>query len=289
MPRARVNGVELHYDDYGTGQALLFIHGGYGGAASTVVPPLEPEIVRAMPAERVRTVTYDRRNAGRSEYVTGHYTNIDVAEDARALLDHLGIERAIIVGSSAGGPIALQLVLTHPERVSALCLANTGSYLMADGRPRSGQFRALVERARSEGDQAAYESRRDALRKAPTLNGPNAKNAAAVERNRAVAEALAAIGDDELCRLSTGEVRNLEAAFDLDYGPRLGEIKAPTIVIHGTSDNTVPFAWGEALHASIAGAEFVPVEGADHGIFAYEPARTAMRAWVERLLPVEAS
>jgi len=288
MPRARVNGVELHYDDHGTGQALLFIHGGYGGAATTVVPPLEPEIVRTMPSDRVRTITYDRRNAGRSEYTLDHYTNVDVAEDAMGLLDHLGIDSAIVVGSSAGGPIALQIVLTHPERVRALCLANTGSYLMRDGRPRSGQFRALVERARSEGDEAAFASRQEALRRAPVLNGPNAENPAAIARRQAVAEALASIDDDELCRLSTGEVRNLEAALDLDYGPRLGEITVPTIVIHGTNDNTVPFAWGEELHASIPGSEFVPVEGADHGIFAYEPAREALQAWVERLLPVQA-
>jgi len=288
MPRARVNGVELHYDDHGSGQALIFIHGGYGGAASTAVTPLEPEVVGAMPADRVRTITYDRRNAGRSEYTLEHFTNVDVAEDAIGLLDHLGIASAIVVGSSAGGPIALQLVLTHPERVSALCLANTGSYLMSDGRPRSGQFRALVERARTEGDRAAFESRREALRKPPALSGPNAANPAAVRRSEAVAAALASMSDDELCRLSSGEIRNLEAAFDLDYSTRLGEIRVPTIVIHGTQDGTVPFAWGEALHAAIAGSEFVAVEGADHGIFGYEPARDALRRWVEGLLPVRA-
>src|SRR3972149_1025471 len=102
MPRARINGIDTYYEVHDQGQPLLFIHGGYGGAGATIVPQLLPEIVNIMPGNQVQTVIYDRRNSGRSEYTLSHFTNADLAEDACSLLDHLGIDRAIICGSSAG-------------------------------------------------------------------------------------------------------------------------------------------------------------------------------------------
>src|SRR3954451_4029275 len=101
MPHASVNGVELFYEVQGTGQPVLFIHGGYGGAESAVVPKLPPEITGILPADRFQVITYDRRNAGQSEFTTDHYTIDDLAADALALLDHIGAGRTIIVGSSA--------------------------------------------------------------------------------------------------------------------------------------------------------------------------------------------
>src|SRR3954453_17025381 len=116
MPKARINGVELFYEVNGSGQPVLFIHGGYGGAETVLVPKLPPEITGILPADRFQVITYDRRNAGQSEFTTDHYTIDDPPSDALALLDHIGPGRTIIVGSSAGGPIALQFALSYPQR-----------------------------------------------------------------------------------------------------------------------------------------------------------------------------
>ncbi|MFN8637800.1 MAG: alpha/beta hydrolase [Chloroflexota bacterium] len=283
MPKARVNGVELFYEVSGSGQPVLFIHGGYGGAETTVVTKLAPEITGILPQDRFQVVTYDRRNAGQSEYTDAHYTIDDLAEDARALLDHLGIDRAIVVGSSAGGPIALQFALTYPQRTFALCLPNTGVWLMNPARPRSKAFAEMVARSRSEGDRAVFESRKAALRQAAPLGGLRASDPAAIQRHAAVQQALATISDDELLRLSTGEVRNAEAFQGYDFSARLTELQMPVCVIHGTADATVPFAWGEALAQGIPGAEFHPIEGADHGVLAYPGAQEALRAWTDRV------
>src|SRR5688572_25133348 len=164
MPRATVNGVELFYETSGSGQPVLFIHGGYGGPTTTLVPKLPPEIMGFLPSDRYQVIAYDRRNAGQSEYSDAHVTLDDLANDARALLDYLNVDRAIVVGSSAGGPIALQFALTYPQRTLALCLANTGAHLMNTARPRSKAFAELVALARSEGDRAAFESRKATLR-----------------------------------------------------------------------------------------------------------------------------
>src|SRR4051794_16332480 len=67
MPFASVNGVRLSYESVGEGTPLLFIHGGYGGHATTLAPQ-NHAIKTILPRDRVRTILYDRRNAGLSDY-----------------------------------------------------------------------------------------------------------------------------------------------------------------------------------------------------------------------------
>jgi pimeloyl-ACP methyl ester carboxylesterase len=284
MPKASVNGVELAYEVSGSGQPVLFIHGGYGGPGSALVPGLPPEINSILPADRFQVITYDRRNAGQSSFSDARCTLVDLAEDARALLDHLGAERAIIIGSSAGGPIALQFALTYPQRTLALCLPNTGANLMKLERPRAILFRDLVAQIRSEGDRATFESRKASLRVAPPLAGPNASRQDAIARHAALQQALTAVSDDELFRLWIGEVRNVEAYQGYDFTDRLAELTMPVCVIHGTADSTVPFAWGQALHEGIPGSEFHAIPDAEHGVLQYDGAQQALRTWAERII-----
>src|SRR5258708_35101402 len=93
------------------------------------------------PRKKGRTIVYDRRNAGQSSYGLEHLSMATLAADALGLLDHLKIQRAVIVGSSAGGPIALQLALSAPERVIALGLPDTGANLASMERAQ-GKVRA---------------------------------------------------------------------------------------------------------------------------------------------------
>src|SRR5262249_33437811 len=142
---------------------LLFIHGGYGGAATTLAP--RPQAIETiLPRDRVRTILYARRNAGQSDYTDAHYTLAEIAGDALGLLDRLAVSKAIIVGSSAGGPPALEIALSHPERVMALCLPNTGANLASLERPQGKTRLELVQRSKSEGDRAVFEERKASLR-----------------------------------------------------------------------------------------------------------------------------
>src|SRR5688500_7946429 len=192
MPRARVNGVELWYEEHGVGVPVLFIHGGYGGGGSTLGPAAEQVIVSILLGARVRTLVYDRRNAGRSKYVLAPFTLADLVEDAAALLDHLGHRRAVIVGSSAGGPIAMLFALTHPERTMALGLPNTGADLLSEERRVGRERRALIERLEREGEEAVFASRAEALREA----------AGTVREG---------VSEEDLRRYSTGEIYNFAA------------------------------------------------------------------------------
>lgn len=150
MPHARVNGVEKYFEVQGEGLPLLFSHGGYGGPFTSLAPPTE--MPGSFLGDTARTITYDRRCAGRSEYVLSEYLNENLAADAAALLDHLNVDTAIVIGTSAGGPITMQSALSWPERVSAVGLPNTGAALMSlhpyaggDGRVQTmGERLALV-------------------------------------------------------------------------------------------------------------------------------------------------
>ncbi len=88
MPFADVNGVRLFYESVGDGVPLLFIHGGYGGAPTTLAPQNQA-IKTILPRDKVRTILYHRRNAGLSDYTDAHYTLATLAADALGLLDHL--------------------------------------------------------------------------------------------------------------------------------------------------------------------------------------------------------
>src|SRR5581483_11647879 len=114
VPAVDVNGARLWYDEAGSGEPLLLLHGGLGdsGLWEPVVPFL---------AERFRTVRTDFRFFGRS---TGPAVPWSWHDDVIGLLDALGIERTVLVGLSVGGRIAYDVALDHPERIAALaCVA----------------------------------------------------------------------------------------------------------------------------------------------------------------------
>ena len=110
MPTVDVNGARLWYDEAGSGETVLLLHGGLGdsGLWEPVVPFL---------AERFRTIRTDLRFFGRS---TGPAVPWSWEEDVVGVLDELEIARAALVGLSLGGKLALDVALTHPERLWAV-------------------------------------------------------------------------------------------------------------------------------------------------------------------------
>ncbi len=116
MAKALVNGIHLHYQQFGNGPNLVMIHGLTGNLAIWHL-----EIVPALMSE-YRMTTYDLRGHGYSDVPPTGYTTADHVEDLRQLLDTLGIQRAHIIGHSFGADIALHFTILHPERVERLVL-----------------------------------------------------------------------------------------------------------------------------------------------------------------------
>jgi pimeloyl-ACP methyl ester carboxylesterase len=291
MPTTTIHGFDMYYEKVGSGPAIAFIHGGYGGAASSVLPRDESWVSNF--TDTYSVVTYDRRSAGRSAYLDGAYTLDALASDLDELLQHLGISQAFIVGSSGGGPIALTYALAYPEKIVGLVLPNTSARLWThEARLNLAEVvRNRINFLEAHGPEATF----DTIQKeqdgptplvlAPGGSGPRPPEHAQAleERNRKVQELLSNLSRADRVRYAIGELRNQAAYLDSDLRERLGEINMPTLVVHGDGDLQVPYDLGVELANGIAGAKLVTVPGAGHGVMQWSMAVEAIWAFCDRI------
>jgi 3-oxoadipate enol-lactonase len=146
MPFAKVNGIELYYEEHGEGPPLVFAHGAGGNHLSwwQQVPVF---------AKEFRCIAFDHRGFGFSHEIPNGPGPNAFADDLRGLLDHLKIERAALASQSMGGWTSLGLACTTPERVSALALCDTMAgvddpeviaEMQQHGAPRGGLAEVLT-------------------------------------------------------------------------------------------------------------------------------------------------
>ena len=135
MELTRIGDVMLETYCAGSGDPVLFVHGGMGDECAAVVD--EPAL-----AEHYRLIHFHRRGWGKSERGEVELTVEQQAADCRAVLKHFGVERAHCVGQSSGGAIVLQLALDTPEAVRSLTVLEPGLPQFFD----SPEFKALATR-----------------------------------------------------------------------------------------------------------------------------------------------
>jgi pimeloyl-ACP methyl ester carboxylesterase len=123
------DGIELAYFDQGEGEPVVLIH---GFASTAAVNWIYPGWVTALTKAGRRVVALDNRGHGASAklYEPAAYHSATMADDVRALLDHLGLERADVMGYSMGARISAFLALAHPERVRSVVFGGLGSRLV---------------------------------------------------------------------------------------------------------------------------------------------------------------
>jgi pimeloyl-ACP methyl ester carboxylesterase len=146
MPMINVNGIDLYYEEHGTGVPIFVIHG--TSSSALIWRDAVPEL-----ASRGRCIVYDRRGCFRSQRPEP-YDRTDVAEhgaDAAALIQELGAAPAIVIGRSYGGETALDLVRRRPQAVSALVLLEAAVLTldpeaMAWAQPLKAEVLATAER-----------------------------------------------------------------------------------------------------------------------------------------------
>jgi pimeloyl-ACP methyl ester carboxylesterase len=129
MPSFTTSGLELAYETHGTGEPILLIH---GFASSGKVNWIDTGWVETLTGAGYMAITLDNRGHGQSAkpHDPELYYPTQMAGDALALLDHLGIERAGVIGYSMGARIAAFLAYDHPERVAAMVLGGMGVNLI---------------------------------------------------------------------------------------------------------------------------------------------------------------
>jgi pimeloyl-ACP methyl ester carboxylesterase len=137
MQSFRHDGIEIAYLDEGEGEPIVLVH---GFASNAAVNWIFPGWVATMAKAGRRVIALDNRGHGASSklYDPEAYHSAGMAQDVRALLDHLGIARADVMGYSMGARIAAFLALAHPERVRSVILGGLGSRLVDGvGLPQS--------------------------------------------------------------------------------------------------------------------------------------------------------
>ena len=125
-----VGGAKIYYAIYGQGDPVVLLHGGLGNSDHWAfqVPAL---------AAKFQVITIDSRGQGRSTHTRAAITYDLMAEDVIAVMDHLKLERASMVGWSDGGEIALKLAIAHPDRVTKLFVFGA-NYDSSGSKPRGG-------------------------------------------------------------------------------------------------------------------------------------------------------
>jgi pimeloyl-ACP methyl ester carboxylesterase len=117
MSYADVNGLSLYYEEHGAGEPLVLLHGGFG--AAEVMQPIIP----ALAAGR-RVIAVDLQGHGHTGDIDRPLRPEHMADDIAALIAHLGLERADVMGYSLGGTVALRTAIQHPERVRRLVVVS---------------------------------------------------------------------------------------------------------------------------------------------------------------------
>jgi pimeloyl-ACP methyl ester carboxylesterase len=266
MPTTRANGIEIYYEVHGEGLPLLLIMG--LGANATAWWKQIPEFSR-----RYRVIAFDNRGAGRSQKPHEPYSISQMADDAAALMDTLGVGTSHVFGMSLGGMIAQEYALRYPERVQALVLGGT-----TPGGPKAvragAEVLAFFATVGTLTPPAAIERGMSLL-----------YSDAFIEANRTTLLARAL----ELAPLMApphGLQRQLMAAMMFSAYDRLGKIAAPSLVMSATADKIVPHANSALLTEGIVGSRLVEFEGAGHG-FLVECHEAANAAVLDFLQPYD--
>jgi pimeloyl-ACP methyl ester carboxylesterase len=261
MPYADVNGQRLYYEDTSSGPPVVFSHGLFMDRAM-----FDPQVLALR--DRYRCITWDERGHGNTGDATEAFTYWDSADDLRALLHSIGIERAVLVGMSQGGFLSLRAALRYPELVRGLILIDTQAG--TENPEALPYYEQLLARWNAQG--------------------------ADDELLGIIANLILGAGWDgtpewtaKWQKLDPANVNVLFAtlAGREDITDRLPEIQAPAVVIHGEQDLSIPVPAAQALADGLAHASLVIVPEAGHASNLTHPdaVTPVIEAFLDRLGP----
>jgi len=250
--------VELHYTDQGTGTPVVLIHGWPLSGRSW-----EKQVPALVDAGH-RVITYDRRGFGESSQPWDGYDYDTFADDLHALLVHLDLREATLVGFSMGGGEVVRYIGRHgTDRIAkAVLAAAVPPYLYRSGdNPDGGLDEATIEQFRAgvTGDRIAF---LDGFMTNFFASGDRTDLISEPNRlyHRAIAEFASPKGTLD-CITAFGRTD-----FRTDV-QKLSDAAIPTLVIHGEADAIVPFeVSGKRSYESIKDSQLVLIEGGPHGL-----------------------
>ena len=249
MPTAKVGDVNIYYESQGEGEPVLLIqgYGAYSGHWASQIPSFSQEY---------RVISFDNRGTGRSDKPRMPYTMKMMADDAKGVLDAVGVSSAHVFGVSMGGMIAQEFALNYPDKVRSLILGCTfcGGARAIPPTPEALAFLTSPEMAKLSVEERA----RVAVPWLWTQEFID-KNPEAVEMYVAITSKYPTPPHGFACQAQA-------IAFHDTY-ERLSQIKAPTLVIVGDADRIIPAENSRILASRIPNAELVILENAGHDFF----------------------
>jgi pimeloyl-ACP methyl ester carboxylesterase len=226
---APVNGLRMYYEVHGEGQPLVLLHGGL-----MTIDLSFGQVLPDLAASR-QVIATELQGHGRTADIDRDIELGSLAGDVAALLDHLGIERADVLGFSLGGGVALQLALDHPERVNRLILASVSC--AADGM---------------------HEEITDPARHATSTRMPTA------EDFKQMRDAYARLAPDpDHFDAFAAKASQAVGSFKGWTAEELGDIAAPTLLVFGDHD-FIRLEHAVETHGLIPGAQLAVLPGATH-------------------------
>lgn len=245
MPTLAVEAeVELYYEDYGTGQPVVFIHG--GGLSHEM---WEQQVYTL--TDHYRTITYDQRAHGQSSK-PGHGHDFETfTNDLEVLLTQRQVDHCHLVCHGIGAYVGLTFSLRHPTRVHGLVLAGSGSRFL--GRPgQRGGFSPEQWQAYMQGMAA---NKIESVHRLVN-NGFYYKDPGAATRQAVI---------DTMLQWPIYATKMLGHALQAtDLGSRVGALAVPVIVAHGVHDIKQPFSGAQELAAALPGAHLQPFTESAH-------------------------
>jgi pimeloyl-ACP methyl ester carboxylesterase len=271
---ARANGIDLCYEIFGDARAepMLLIMG-----LGAQMIHWDDDFCRQLAARGFRVIRFDNRDIGKSSHLSGGkrltpiellklrflkipvaapYRLRDMAEDVTGLMDVLGIKSAHLVGASMGGMIAQEIAISFPQRVRSLTsiMSTTGNPKMPQPTREAAAMLLAPPPATKEEFFARFAQTWKILR-VGSFPEDEALDRSRAERTFARGLNPAGVGRQLRAILASGSRKE-----------RLRQVRAPTLVIHGTVDPLVHPEGGKDTAASIPGAKLLMIEGMGHAL-----------------------
>lgn len=265
---ALINGINLAYDDSGAGPAVLLIHG------FPLCRKMWQPQVKGLVDAGYRVIAPDLRGFGESDTPNGPCSMDDYADDLVGLLDHLGIDQAVVAGMSMGGYILFSMLKNSPDRVSGAVFLVTRS--VADDDAGRKRRQKLAEDVLKFGPQITADIFQELLFAPGTVQ----------QRPRLAEEVYGWMVETSSLGLAGGL---LAMGARPDSTPMLSQIKIPSLVIAAGMDKACPLELGRQIAEGIPGAKLSVFEDAGHMVNLELPndLNSCLLGFLDRLAPTE--
>ncbi|RMI32671.1 alpha/beta fold hydrolase [Nocardia stercoris] len=234
MPYLTINDAQLYFEDEGTGQTLLFLHG--WGTSGRIWGAQQAELVHDF-----RVVTLDWRGCGRSDRPTVGNTMKGVIADLVAFIRALELSQPIVIGVSMGATFATELAMDHPELLGGVVAVDGPAYWPAQGMPLPKIIHEML-----------YNRVSFAAEWVPNWFAPNTSPALIDWTVRQILDAGVYIDEQ------------FHVFAEYDPRPRLPELRTPIHYLHGELDAEIPVEVAQACAAHTPGAGVTVIQGAGH-------------------------